>query len=56
LYGIIPDMTRERKLTIRIPDDELEILEAYCKQRLRNKTDVVREYIRSLAKKVSKSE
>ena len=49
-------MTKERKLTIRIPEDELEILDAYCKQRLRNKTDVLREYIRSLSKKVSKSE
>lgn len=43
-----------KKVTIVLPDDEWELLEAYCKQTLRNKTDVLREYIRSLSKKVRK--
>ncbi|MUL35197.1 ribbon-helix-helix protein, CopG family [Gloeocapsopsis dulcis] len=49
-------MTAERKLTIRIPQQELDLLEAYCEQTSRTKTDVIRELIRKLAQKVSKTE
>ncbi|WP_460200708.1 ribbon-helix-helix protein, CopG family [Scytonema sp. NUACC21] len=49
-------MEGERKLSIRIPEQELKILEAYCTQTSRTKTDVLREYIRSLLKKLKDSE
>lgn len=45
-----------KRLNINIPASEMEILESYCKQVKRNKTDVLREYIRSLVRKVRKSE
>ena len=41
---------------IRIDKSEDELLETYCQQTGRTKTDVLREYIRSLSKKVRKSE
>jgi predicted DNA-binding protein len=44
-----------KRLNINLPASEMEILDAYCQQTNRNKTDVLREYIRSLAKKISKS-
>ncbi len=37
-------------VTIRIPRSEREILDKYCKVTGRNKTDVLREFIRSLAR------
>jgi predicted DNA-binding protein len=40
-------------LNVRIPLNEREILESYCKANGRNKTDVVREFIRSLADKAN---
>lgn len=43
-------------INIRIEESEDELLEAYCKLSGRTKTDVLREYIRSLTKKVRKSE
>jgi predicted DNA-binding protein len=49
-------MEDEKQLNIRIPGKEMDILETYCKQTSRTKTDVLRELIRSLSKKVSKSE
>jgi predicted DNA-binding protein len=41
-----------KAITFRLPDQELEILQAYCQQEGRNQTDVLREYIRTLKKKV----
>ncbi|MGI0488627.1 ribbon-helix-helix protein, CopG family [Pantanalinema rosaneae CENA516] len=41
-----------KNLTIRIPEPELGILKAYCEQEGRNQTDVLREFIRSLKRKV----
>jgi predicted DNA-binding protein len=41
----------KKRLDFRVEDRELEILEAYCKVGGRTKTDVIRELIRSLAKK-----
>lgn len=49
-------MKDERKLTIRIPQNELDLLEAYCEQTSRTKTDALRELIRGLSKKVRKGE
>ena len=41
-----------KHLTINIPEQELAILKTYCEQEGRNQTDVLREYIRSLKKKI----
>ncbi len=41
-----------KHLTINVPEQELAILKAYCEQEGRNQTDVLREYIRSLNKKI----
>lgn len=41
-----------KAVTFRLPEQELEILQAYCEQEGRNQTDVLREYIRSLKKKI----
>ncbi|WP_460205809.1 CopG family transcriptional regulator [Scytonema sp. NUACC21] len=41
---------------MRIPEQELKIFEAYCTQTSRTKTDILREYIRSLLKKVKNYE
>ena len=37
-----------KAITFRLPEQELETLQAYCQQEGRNQTDVLREYIRSL--------
>ena len=49
-------MEDEKQLNIRIPIKEMDVLESYCKQTSRTKTDVLRDLIRTLSKKVSKSE
>jgi predicted DNA-binding protein len=41
-----------KHLAIRIPEQELEVLKAYCEQEGRTQSDVLREYIRGLKKKV----
>jgi hypothetical protein len=41
-----------KHLTINVPEQELAILKAYCEQEGRNQTDVLREYIRSLKRKI----
>ncbi len=43
-----------KAITFRLPDQELEILQTYCKQEGRNQTDVLREHIRTLKKKVKR--
>lgn len=40
-----------KQLNVRLPDIELEILEDYCAEHKRTKTDVIREFIRSLRDK-----
>ncbi|BAZ23094.1 hypothetical protein NIES4073_39820 [Kalymmatonema gypsitolerans NIES-4073] len=45
-----------KRLNINLPASEMQILDVYCKQVKRNKTDLIREYIRSLEKKMRKSE
>ncbi|GAX42743.1 hypothetical protein NIES4075_37470 [Tolypothrix sp. NIES-4075] len=41
---------KEKHLSIRVPGDEMKILEKYAKKTKRTKTDLVREWIRSLEK------
>jgi predicted DNA-binding protein len=40
----------EVRLNVRLPKDEMQILEKYAKKTKRTKTDLVREWIRSLEK------
>ena len=37
---------------MRLPQEELEVLKRYCRKRRRTQSDVVREFIRSLEKKL----
>ena len=39
---------KEKHLSIRVPENEMKILEKYAKKTKRTKTDLVREWIRSL--------
>jgi predicted DNA-binding protein len=41
------------RFDIRLPEKELAILEAYCEQEGRTKTDVVRELSRALKRKLT---
>jgi predicted DNA-binding protein len=41
-------------ITIRVVGEEKEILKQYCEQTGRQQSDVLREFIRSLAKKLQK--
>jgi hypothetical protein len=43
-----------KRLEIRISDEEAQILEQYCQQSEKTKTDVIRSYIRQLKRKVRK--
>jgi predicted DNA-binding protein len=43
----------QSQLCIRVPEHELQILDRYAKQAQRTKTDIIREFIRSLADEVS---
>jgi hypothetical protein len=43
-------------INVRIEEKEDALLEAYCNLHGRTKTDVIREYIRSLSKKMKKTE
>ena len=38
----------QNQLCIRVPEHELKILDRYAKQTQRTKTDIIREFIRSL--------
>ncbi|NWF58221.1 MAG: ribbon-helix-helix protein, CopG family [Fischerella sp.] len=42
------------RIDIRLPEQELEILKAYCEQEDRTQTEVIREFIRNLKKKIKK--
>ncbi|BAZ14858.1 hypothetical protein NIES4071_67280 [Calothrix sp. NIES-4071] len=41
-------------LTIRITEEEKAILKAYCRQTTRQQSEVIREFVRSLEKKLQK--
>jgi predicted DNA-binding protein len=40
------------RIDIRLPEQELEVLKAYCQEQDRTQTEVIREFIRSLRKKI----
>ncbi len=40
------------RIDIRLPKQELEVLKIYCQQEDRTQTEVIREFIRSLRKKI----
>lgn len=42
-----------KQLNVKIPEQELKILESYAAQTERTKTDIIREFIRSLQTKHS---
>ncbi|TAG92160.1 MAG: ribbon-helix-helix protein, CopG family [Oscillatoriales cyanobacterium] len=41
-------MKYDDSINIRLPKSEKKMLDDYCKRAKRNKTDVIREFIRSL--------
>ncbi|MBW4577533.1 MAG: ribbon-helix-helix protein, CopG family [Aphanothece sp. CMT-3BRIN-NPC111] len=43
-----------KTFNIRLPESELEMLKLYCKQENRTQTEVVRELIRSLKRKINR--
>jgi Ribbon-helix-helix protein, copG family len=51
----IPSSTRSmslKQLNVKIPEQELRILEAFADKTERTKTDIIREFIRSLQAKI----
>ncbi len=51
----IPSTTRTmslKQLNVKIPEQELRILEAFADKTERTKTDIIREFIRSLQSKI----
>ena len=51
----IPSGTRSmslKQLNVKIPEQELRILEAFAEKTERTKTDIIREFIRSLQAKI----
>lgn len=40
--------TKTKNLNIRVPEKEWDLLIEYCEKKKRTKTDVLREFIRSL--------
>ncbi len=52
---IIPASPRTmslKQLNVKIPEQELRILEAFAEKTERTKTDIIREFIRSLHSKI----
>ncbi len=43
-----------KRLEVKISDEEAQVLEQYCKQSEKTKTDVIRSYIRQLKRKAKK--
>ena len=41
----------DKVLNVRLPSNEMRLLEDYCQQSNRTKTDVIRELVRSLKRK-----
>ncbi len=46
----------DKRLDFRLPEQELKILETYCSITHRSKTDVLRELIRGLKRKIPKGQ
>ena len=52
-YSIPSNRTMSLKqLNVKIPEQELRILEAFAEKTERTKTDIIREFIRSLQTKI----
>ena len=51
MYSINYGIGMKRRLDFRVEDYEFGFLETYCKELGRTKTDVLREFLRSLAQK-----
>ncbi|MCY7368712.1 MAG: ribbon-helix-helix protein, CopG family [Chamaesiphon sp.] len=52
-HSILPPRTMSLKqLNVKIPEQELRILEAFAEKTERTKTDIIREFIRSLQSKI----
>ena len=47
-------MSSDKKITIRLPQEELDLLDTYCRTTSRSKTEVLRECIRGLKRKLKK--
>jgi predicted DNA-binding protein len=55
IHHSIPSSTRTmslKQLNVKIPEQELRILEAFAEKTERTKTDIIREFIRSLQAKI----
>jgi predicted DNA-binding protein len=55
IHNSIPSSTRTmslKQLNVKIPEQELRILEAFAEKTERTKTDIIREFIRSLQAKI----
>jgi hypothetical protein len=44
-----------KPITVMVTEEEIIILDAYCEQTSRTKTEVIRAYLRSLKRKLSAS-
>lgn len=54
-HNSIPSVIRTmslKQLNVKIPEQELRILEAFAEKTERTKTDIIREFIRSLQAKI----
>lgn len=49
IYSKIAAMKNKREITIRVTEQEFAMLESHCEAVGRTKTDILREFIRSLA-------
>ncbi|KAB8331269.1 ribbon-helix-helix protein, CopG family [Scytonema tolypothrichoides VB-61278] len=49
-------MKQDRRIDLRVTEAELELLDEYCQLTGKNRTDVLREFIRSLKKKMRNTE
>jgi len=45
-------MASKKQLNLRVSEQEMEVLKQYCEQEDREQSDVVREFIRSLKRKI----
>jgi hypothetical protein len=55
IHNSIPSGARTmslKQLNVKIPEQELRILEAFAEKTERTKTDIIREFIRSLQAKI----
>jgi predicted DNA-binding protein len=48
MYSKLPAMATKREITIRVTEQEFELLESHCEATGRTKTELLREFIRSL--------